>query len=520
MFILLVLFLTACCACAAANTEYALEPCSGKLSLNEDTYIILTPANLGDHSELVASLGKTAEELTADWKERGVQLQAWTKNMNSCLEVTVIQDEDSLHYYDLERQNRQVRNEYLSLHRGSGKYAKDGFTILKPAWKKQKLGGNFLKFEYKRTVGEKTWRGVARKTIRNGYTIMLDYQVYDRLPRRTDEDVLNRIANTVEFESREPTAVDQTAASVESSEPVSASASGLLQVSVAPPAETNSNTFTIEGHTSPGAHLIGVAMRWSSSTPYKFLTDASKAGNFKLKVTLPEEGVWLVTLNLEINGTIVAEEIFNTTTYSKSVLPVTFDSEIPEQLVSDELVISGVTDKGVTIQCIVTNGESTYDQSVRTNGTGKFRFKIPTSLEAEYDITLAFSKKNLDTKRLTFKATRSLTVQDTRSRTATKAIHPSYNALTRNLNTYIGTTMAYEVHVVDVQQVDEEWIIKAALKKNRGVYSSFLYFMAKENPGLEIGSKVKLYGTCVGAYQEQSEEGDTSYPGFDYLFYE
>ena len=141
-------------------------------------------------------------------------------------------------------------------------------------------------------------------------------------------------------------------------------------------------------------------------------------------------------------------------------------------------------------------------------------------MEAEYDITLAFSKKNLDTKRLTFKATRSLTVQDTRSRTATKAIHPSYNALTRNLNTYIGTTMAYEVHVVDVQQVDEEWIIKAALKKNRGVYSSFLYFMAKDNPGLEIGSKVKLYGTCVGAYQEQSEEGDTSYPGFDYLFYE
>ena len=47
-----------------------------------------------------------------------------------------------------------------------------------------------------------------------------------------------------------------------------------------------------------------------------------------------------------------------------------------------------------------------------------------------------------------------------------------------------------------------------------------MVFMSKEDPGLELDSQVKLYGTCVGAYQVQSEEGNTSYPGFDYLFRE
>ena len=40
------------------------------------------------------------------------------------------------------------------------------------------------------------------------------------------------------------------------------------------------------------------------------------------------------------------------------------------------------------------------------------------------------------------------------------------------------------------------------------------------DPGLVVGTKVKLYGVCVGAYQVQSEEENTSYPGFDYIFHQ
>ena len=207
-----------------------------------------------------------------------------------------------------------------------------------------------LKYEYKQTVGDEILRGYARKTVRNGYTVLLDYRVINRLPRGTDENYLNRIANTVEFETVTPgTGSGEGASAGTASE---TAASGLLQVTVAPPAETNTGEFTVEGHASPGAHLIGVAMRWSSSsTALRFTADATRAGNFKLKVTLPEEGVWLLTLNLEINDNIVAEEVFSTTVFSKTLLPVVMDADPPEQLTTDELTLSGTTSKGGTVQC-------------------------------------------------------------------------------------------------------------------------------------------------------------------------
>ena len=522
---MLVLILLGCGACALADTEFILEPCAGRMALNEDTFIVLTPSNLSDHPDLLASIGQTREDLLADWEARGVQLQAWTRKMDSCLEVTVIQDEESRKYYDLEQKTRQERNEYLKLHQGSGRCKEQGFTILKPEWKKQKLGGNFLKFEYKRTVGEKTWRGYARKTVRNGYTIMLDYQAFDRLPRRTDEDNLNKIANTVSFEVRDQLQAVQEAAPSDSSSnaggvDVSATEAGLLKLTVLPPDQTNSDTFTLEGTTLPDMHIIVVAMRLSGAVA-RFSADASAKGNFKVKIILPEEGLWQFTINLEKDGTPVAEDYLKQTKYSKVLLPIELDAEIPEQLSSDELVISGTTDKGVSIQCIVTNGQQTsFNNSVKTNGTGKFKFKIPTSLEADYDIVLSFQKKGLNNERLAFHTTRKLTEADNQARAVSKAIHPSYNALVKNLDSYIGQTMVYTVHIVEVTQVGEEWQIKTTLKKNKGTYSSIMYFMADQDPMLEEGAKVRIYGTCIGGHLVQSEEETVAWPGFDFISYE
>jgi hypothetical protein len=252
--------------------------------------------------------------------------------------------------------------------------------------------------------------------------------------------------------------------------------------------------------------------------------EVPKSGNFKLKFTLPEEGVWNITLTLEINGVRVLETYSseNVTQYYKSLLPISMTSEIPEILTSDELTVSGVTDKGVTVQCLVSCGSATVlEKTIRTNGTGVFKFKVPTALEGDYDIVLAFQKKGLDNKRLEYKATRQLTEQDTRDRSATKAIHPAYNTLVKKLDTYAGKYMVYTAHVVSVKQSGEEWIILAALKKNKDKYSNYLIYVADHDPGLEVDSKVKIYGTCEGiGYQIQSEEDVISYPAFTYSFYE
>lgn len=527
---LLLVLLLAFCAPAVADEAYPLTACAGTISVNPDTYIILTPANLSDHPDLLASIGKSSDQVQEDWAARGVVLQAWTKKLDACLEVSVFQDEESRQYFDLERQTKQVRNEYLNAHKGTSRFSQNGWTITKLEWKKQKLGGNFLKFEYRYTEGETSRRGVARKTVRNGYTILLDYQVYgtypqERLPRGSDDQYLNKIANTVAFETVEPASLDAAAAAsgAESGEPVLAvTGSGLLQVSVAPPKETNTDTFTIEGTATPGAHIIGVAMRYSPSTALQFTTDARNSGTFSLKVTLPEEGLWHLTLNLEQNNQIIAEENFDTTTYSKTVLPVTMDAEVPETIPGDELVLSGVTSKGVTIQCIVSNGtDKPFDKTVTTNGTGKFRFKVPSASEGEYDIMLAFSKKNFTTRRLTWTARRTLSREEELKRDTAKAIHPAYKTLTQKLDTYVGQTMVYSAWIVSVTPNGEEYMIETALKsdKKKG-YSDLMYFIAPDDPALSTNEKVKIYGVCTGAYLIQSEEGDLSYPGFDYLYSE
>lgn len=530
LFILFLLAVGLFVVSASADTAFPLESCSGTVMIDETSYIVLTPSTLSDHPDLLATLGRSLETTTADWAARGVQLQAWTRKMDACLEITVVQDEESARYFDTERQSRETRQEYLALHKGaSSKFAAQGWTITNLDWKKQKLGGNFLTFEYKRTSGDRTIRGVARKTVRNGYTIMLDYQVYgkypqERLPRSSDNGYLNKIANTVEFQQVEPgssyTSSDGTAESGESGFTATVTGTAMLDVTAAPPEQTNTGAFKIEGTATPGLQVIAVAMRYSGSQPLNFTADVPKSGRFKVDVSLPEEGLWHITLNLMSGDNVVAEANFLTTTYSKILIPVTMDAEIPEEIPGDELILSGVTSGGVTVQCIVTNGTETFDKTITTNRTGVFRFKVPSSTEGEYDIALIFQKKNFSTVRKTGTANRVLSPAEILQNKTKKAVTASYANLTKKLDTYIGQLMYFNVYIVSVTRSGEEWLITVAAKKNNG-YSNLMIFTAQEDPGLVTDSKVKIYGTCVGAHLIQSEEdGDVTLPSFDYLYHE
>ena len=531
LLLVLVLLLALLCAFAYADTEYDLGGISGKITFSDDQYVVLTRDNLADHPDLLASIGKTQETLLADWEERQVLLQAWSKGdkNSTSVEITVSQDETAARYYDLNARTgsdrRQYYNETLT------KYREQGYVIDNEhcELKKHSKSGYYVTFQYVNRTVEPARRGILRQTIRNGYTLCMNYEVYERKVSRSDEDKSRKLVNLIEIEDVEPTASSGTVTTTTVTDPETGiatetaavtGAAATLDVTVPPPAETNSGVFTVEGKAYPGARLIIVAMRWVGSST-KFTADATKAGNFKAKVTLPEEGLYQFSINMEIDGEIVADSILNAVTFSRTLLPVTMDQDPPEKLTGDELVISGVTDKGVTVQCIVTNGVTTYDKMIKTNGTGVFKFPVKTDIEAEYNITLAFSKKGLNTRRLTYKCYRNMTEEDNKNHAVKDAIKPAYAALVKNLDTYIGRIMVYDVYIVSIEQKGDEWIIQAAQKQNKnGSYDNLLYYMAKEEPGFSLGSRIKIYGTCIGAFQVQSEEGNESYPGFDYLFIE
>lgn len=521
VFLFIFILLISALSVAAADTEYSLSPCPGSVTIPDSKYTVLTPDNIGSHEDLLSAVGKTKDQMLSDWEDRGVILQAWFNNNahDACLEVIVRQDEDARMYADLvNNPSNSGWKTFIAAHKGNGSaYAADGYSI-KEAAKKQKNAeahNFFLQLKYKRTTEEKIYWGYAYKTVARGYTVFLDYQVYDRGLRTGDQNEISRIVNTMKF-------------SDETSE-VSSGAS-FLQITTPPPAEISTDTFTVEGKTTPGAHLIGVLMRINSADPLRFYADAhARTGEFKMKITLPEENVWLMTINVDMNDQIVAEQVFETTTYKKTLIPVSFTSgseiftentDTQKTLTSDETIVSGVTDKGVTVQCIVTNGTSTFDKQIKTNGTGKFTFKVPTVLEAGYHFTLVFSRKNYDTKRFTANAFRSLSDEDRKAAIRKEAIKPGYSSLSRNLEKYIGKIMGYNLYIAEVLQNGSEWIIKAATVKNSSGYKNFMYFVTAEEPKLAIDSQMLMYGTCIGPYVIQAEEGSQNFPAFDLLFME
>ena len=504
--ILILAALLLCFAQACADTSVELEPVSGTVTFG-DKYIVLTPTTLADHQELLSSLGTTAESAAEDWENRGVLCQAWTSDRKICVEVTAIQDDEAKQYFDLDQQSSKVRNEYRAMHLKDTRFNNTTYDVKTATWKKQSLGGRFLILKYKAVENGVSHWGYARKTIRNGYTITLDYKVLeDRSLREADNSALNVIANTVSFQKK--------------AEEITGS-SALVHFTSEPPSETNSDTFTVTGNCAPGTHIISVLMRMSSDTVVRLESDANKKGDFKIKVKLPEEGVWLMSLTFDVGDKTVAEHAFQTTTYSKTLLPVTLNEPIPEVIEGDELVISGVTSKLVTVQCIVSNGTSKdFTKQIKTNGSGKFTFKVPTSIEGEYNIVLAFSKKGVNDRRFTYTATRTVTDLDVRSRVKSEAIKPSYTVLKNKLSGYTGKTMTYNVFITEITQLGEEWIIRAALKNDAKGYSNFILITAKEDPGFESGSQHRMYGTCTGASQVQMKEGDDGLPAFDLLFWE
>ena len=504
--LLLTVFLGSALA-AVGTTEYSLGAVYATVTLS-DSYIVLRADNLAQHPELLASRNTTEEEMRADWQARGVLLQAWVPAMDACLEIRAAQDEDAKTYFDINAQTTQARSAFRAAQLKSETLQAEGYDIKAAEWTRSGGGVRFLRLRYLRNVNGLITRGYMDKTIQNGWTVVLDYQVYGRGIREKDLNSLKKVLKTVSFTENLA---------------MPATTRGALTFSAEPPAETSSGSFTVEGTTSPGAHLIGVVMKYANPTPKRIEMDASaKTGKFKMNVKLEDEGIWLMTLTVEKDGVTVAEHVFEPTTYKSTLIPVTLDAEVPEQFEGNTFTLSGKTIKGVSIQCIVTGGAKDYDKSARTNNTGKFKFEFPTDAQSEYSVTLVFQKKNYDTRRFTWTANRTLTEKDIRDQYKAEAVKPAYSTLNRKLEAYTGRIMGYKVYITDIQQVGEEHIIFAALTKTKkGALKDIIVITTGEAPDFVAGSEQTFYGRLEGTYEVQSEEeGTERYPSFDLLFWE
>ena len=533
LFILLLALLLAVGAAALADTVYSLSPAPAEITLKDSKLTVLTAENAGGKLDLLSEIGFSVNDIKADFEARGVVLQAWSPiaKKYTCMEISVTRNDFSATHPDLMNQpdDKAAWKSFETAYTKETDWASEGYVQMKSAGKKRAQNNYYLQLEYHRKSGSAEYRGYMAVTTYQGYLITVDYRAYNQsLLHQHEVNVYNAVkaiqAATVPTQVPADPGTAESGGEPETGDTPAVAVNAVpLTITAEPPKETNTNTFTVEGATEPGAHVIGVLMPISLSHAVRFETDAdAKKGAFKLKVTLPEneETTWLMTLNVIVDDKLAAEHVFDTTVYKKALIPVTFDNEVPETYAANELTVSGVT-LGITeVQCLVTSASETWEKKIRTNHSGVFNFKIPMKSEGVYSVTLSFSKKGSDIRRFQFDVSRYLTDEARNAQIRKDAKRESYGDVAKRTDQYVGQTLCFRGWVTAIDEVGDEWRITVAGAHSGEHYSQYMVWMAAQEPSFAVGEVRYFYGRCIGPYQYQSEEGTDSVPSFDLLVWD
>ena len=479
-------------ALPALAQEVMLDTIHAKVTI-PDNYVVITRDSLTAFEDFLMNKGIDVNDAALQWRAEGVLAQAWHPDGDAMLQITAVEDEEAKTYFDIDQQTVATRAVYRKAHLSGEKFKPLGITYSSAEWKKTNQYGRFLMLRYTmKTGGEVQRRGFARKTIRNGYTIMLDYQVFGRKLANKDDAALNKIIGTWHFTQVLP---------------MPASAAAKIVVNNPPPEQTNTSAFTYSGTAEAGMELTCVVTRMASMSDTMVLTEtAAKNGKFSVKVTLPDEGVYLMTVTVEKNGEVTEELVYPTITYDKSTLPVNFHSKLPAQIGEDEVVISGTSIQGAKVQFIVGDENKT----VRVGSNKKFSFKMDTSKEGDYNLTVVFSKNGLDTQRYQMSGKRVFSENEIQEKARDIAKKPAYSTLTSKLKAYTGHTLTYTAYVTGIENVNGEWYISMAMRQMKnGTYKDPFMVTTLQEPVLTVGTQVKLYGLCLGGYETLSEDGSS-----------
>ncbi len=501
----LMLCLLTPCLTMAEDTQIALPALPAVLVLPEGVYSpVLTPDNLKDNGPFILSRGGTVEEWQEEFKTKGILLKAYDDKNDRLLVVTGLQDEDGQRYGDIDLQSADTRAQYRSMYLKDGPFAALGYRVESAEWKNFKQVGRFLMIKYSfREGGELKYRGFARRTVKNGLSIMVDMQVYGRKLKAGDNTALNKVFDTLAFTGNVGEGVAM---------PV------FLNESATAPAETNQPTFTMSGITRSGAKLTATVLSFSSNTPSNFMAQADAKGNYSLPIQLSGEGVYMLTLMVEAEGLEPLEKTYSIN-YGRSLLPVTFTSQLPEVITGDKYTISGVTEPGTTVQLTVNEKSSTK----RANSKGVFSFPVTTKEDGSYQIRVSFQKTGLDMRTFDFTAVRgsaATVVASTQTQTGTsdaaaatsgEALSPTYTDLVAKADQYDGKLLTYDGYITGVQQQAGDFEISLALRKGAAGYADTLLAVDDQDPQLAVGSKVRIYGILEGL-GSGSGSTDYSYP--------
>lgn len=502
LFSLIVVTFMLLCVPALAQT-YNFDEIYASIELPDGTYdTVLTPSTLNGYAGFLTANGTDVEAAADEFKTQGILLKAYDTENDRIFVLSALETVDSQMYFDLNEQDEAMRREFRVSHKDGTAYGVLGYNYSSSAWKN--YGENTLRFlntQYTlRQNGTETCQGYQKRTIRNGYTITLDMQVYGRKAGESDLKALDKIMNSFEFTQVLP--MPKLPAKL------------ILSSSI--PSELSDATFTISGLTTRKAEVTVTALSLDSSDSVLFTDTANSEGEFSVKVTLPAQGVYTITIAAEGSDTLRTQFAY-TTNYQRGLLAVSFDSQ-PGNILGAETVVSGTTLSGVDTQLVV-NGPNGYVYDKSTTNKA-FKFTVDTSADGTYQFSLTFGKKGYNTRSFTYTATRSMTSSERTASVRESASSPSYEKLKKNLDSYENKIVTFTGYIAEMSESKSvgEWTVVLGLTKLDSGYNDLIYVICADDPNVAIGQKVRMYGTVSGEFPIVNE--NRSYPRCEMIFFE
>jgi len=472
----------------ALAEQHSFAAFHASLTLPDGVYeTVLTPNNLASHEAFIQTQGGTVQAWEADFKARGIWLQAYDQDSDRVLVVSALEDVDGQRFFDINEHTSDVRADYRKSHGRDGAWSVLGYNYDSISWKNFSAG-RFLQLRYTyRQGGELVCRGFQRRTIRNGYTITVDLQVYGRNLSSGDNTALNKVFDTFAFSQVLPMP----------ELPIT-----LAETDTAP-VETYERAFTMKGETKPNARLNAVVMSFTDTQGQVFNATADKNGKYSLPIDLPREGSYLMTLTVESPGLESLTKSYSIT-YQEGLLPAVITAPPPDLFPQDSFTLMGKTESGVDVTLSV-NGVTSQK---RTGRDGEFSFKIHTANEGGYSINLSLTKKGFNERVFSYNASRLISQESRDEALRQTAVSPAYIEMAANPEGYDGQLLTYTGYLVSKEDASGEWILRIALDKTDSGFAQEMIVTAEGDPGHAVDSRVRVYGYLVGRNIGQTAAGE------------
>ena len=418
IFCLFVLLMLAA-SCALAQSTYVF-PYEGIRYTQGSGETVLTQTNLGQHSELIASLGTTADAILSSYMASGIVMEVIPADGGqiavSFADAGAFSEDESLAALSDER-----RDAFLAQYADSGLYESCEWTRTDPLC---------VRLTSSAMYGSMPVYTLRYATLHLGRVCMLTQTVVGRVPSREDDEKLEQVLSGIRFLSSvtAPTP-SPTPVPTPTPEPTAVPTPGIAETVKAEgtmtvegiPAYTGEATLTITGTVDASQE---VTVRVGSDTLGR--VTAKKDGTFSLRVTLPEEG----DLTLAVM-TDTAERMFSIR-YEKPVARLTITEPETDTFTGENVTIKGETEPEATVYI---EGDG-IKANVKASRSGAYSARIAFPGIGTRTLTLTVKADGFTSASATLTLTREQTQKEWLSAFRMKMIELDYADCEKNPQKY------------------------------------------------------------------------------------